>query len=216
MIKAVIFDSDGVLVDTEEVNTQAFLEISKKFGIELTPEELKEHQGLTSKEFLRRVLERRKRNEDSEILAKEKSDRVQELLKQTEIPVFEGVRELIKHLKERGVKVAVATSASQERADLTFQVTGLNKEMDAIITGSEIVHSKPNPEIFLMVAQKLNVEPHNAIVIEDATAGVEAAKNAGMFCIGKDNHTGQDLTKADLVVETLKDIDVDQLLNSFQ
>ncbi|HEB13690.1 MAG TPA: HAD family phosphatase [candidate division CPR3 bacterium] len=214
MIKAFIFDSDGVLVDTEAVNEQAYFEVVQKAGITpLTSEEYKEYSGLTGREFLQRVLEKRGVDKDPASLAKEKTRRAIELLSQKDIPVFEGVRELLSALKDRGLKIGVATSASKERAQMIFSETGLGKAVDVIVTGGDIRHGKPNPEIFLLAAERLQIQPEEVIVIEDATAGVEAAKTAGMFCIGKDNHVGQDLTKADLIVESLTELDLDQLLS---
>lgn len=214
MIKAFIFDSDGVLVDTEAVNEQAYLEVVQKAGITpLTPEEYKEHSGLTGREFFQRVLERRGVDKDPTPLAKEKTRIAIELLSQKDIPVFEGVRELLSALKNRGLKIGIATSASKERAQMIFSKTGLKKEVDVIVTGDDIRHGKPNPEIFLLAAERLQVRPEAVIVIEDTAAGVEAAKTAGMFCIGKDNKVGQNLTKADLVVESLTELNLNQLLS---
>jgi len=216
MIEAVIFDSDGVLVDTEKISTRAYKEIIEKIGIKLTPEEHKEKIGITSKEFFRRIFDRRGIKENPDIVADEKSRKFYELLKEEKIPVFEGVINLIRVLREKNIKLAIATSASRDRANMILEKTGISKEIGVIITANDIIHGKPNPEIYLLAAKELGINPSNAVVIEDAKSGVESAKRAGMFCVAKNNNVGQDLSKADIIVDSIRDIDVNQLLSFSQ
>ena len=124
----------------------------------------------------------------------------------------------MKSLSEHGIKVALASSAPIENIRLVTQSLGINDYFQAIVSGRDVAEGKPSPQVFLLAAQKLGVEPKHCIVIEDAIAGVSACKRAGMRCIAVTNtHPRESLTEADHIVDTLEAVsvhDLEELINS--
>jgi beta-phosphoglucomutase len=96
--------------------------------------------------------------------------------------IFPGVRELLQAIRQQGIKVALASSS--KNAPRVIEILGISHEFDAVVDGTMVTHSKPDPEIFLLAAKKLDIKPANCVVFEDAEAGVEAALAAGMKCVG--------------------------------
>ena len=121
--------------------------------------------------------------------------------------IFPGVKKLILDLKNLGIKVALASSS--KNAGTVIQLLKIEKEFDAVVDGKMVTHSKPDPEIFLLAAKKLGVEPGYCVVFEDAEAGVEAALRAGMKCVGVGS--ADQLGKANLVVKKTADVDITKL-----
>jgi HAD superfamily hydrolase (TIGR01509 family) len=123
-----------------------------------------------------------------------------------------GAVALIKSLKRQGIKTAIASSAVPANIDVILRGLGIEKDFQAIVPGTEVAEGKPSPLIFQLAAVKLGVKPGNCVVIEDAIAGVAAAKSAGMKCLAVTNsHPGQSLKKADLIVDSLEKVDVNIL-----
>jgi len=123
-----------------------------------------------------------------------------------------GAIELMKSLRENGFAVALASSAPIENIRLVMRELGIEDSFHAIVSGREVKEGKPSPQGFLLAAEKLGVEPKDCIVIEDAVAGVTAAKKAGMRCIAVTNtHPRESLMEADLVVSTLETVSVSDL-----
>ncbi|MBE9482626.1 MAG: HAD family phosphatase, partial [Chloroflexi bacterium] len=127
-----------------------------------------------------------------------------------------GAIELLKSLREHGFKVALASSAPMENIQLVTQGLGINNYFHSIVSGRDVSKGKPSPQGFLLAAKKLGISPQNCIIIEDAVAGVTAAKRAGMRCIAVTNtHPRESLTGADLVIDTLEAVsmtDLEQLI----
>lgn len=215
MIKAVIFDLDGVLVNTEKVQMKALLLVLKKFNIRPSINEIRKYEGSLTEELLKGILKERKIiGIDVKKLANERRKLALKLIKKEGVIVHEGVLQLLSKIKDLNLKIAVATAASRPRAELILAKTGINKCIDVFITGSDVNKGKPDPEIFLLTAKKLKIDPKECIVIEDAEKGIEAAKSAGMFCVAKDDGTGQYLKKADIIIKSLAELDVNRLVNT--
>ena len=123
--------------------------------------------------------------------------------------IFPGVKELLKSMRSKGLKVALASSS--KNAPAVIRLLNIENEFDAVVDGTMIIHSKPDPEIFLLAAKKLGVDPASCVVFEDAEAGVEAALAAGMKCVGVGS--AEQLGKANLVIAKTADFKL-QTLNS--
>lgn len=200
MKKGAIFDLDGTLVSTIGLHEKAWTELFQRYAIILTDEELKEMSGKKNTLFINLILERRNRKDlNPERLSDEKDEIVLENLKEEPATLFNGVKKFLELLVENGVKLALATSATQKTAEF------LGKEVitffDVKIFAEDVSRGKPNPEIFLKSAKELGLENKDCIVFEDAESGIEAAKTGGFLCVAKDNNLGQDLSKANLVIK---------------
>lgn len=186
MIKACIFDLDGVIVDTAHYHFLAWKRLANELGHDLTEQENERLKGVSRMKSLEIILDLAgiSLNEaHKEMLANKKNswfvDYVERMLPEE---IFPGVKHLIRELKSNGIKVGLASSS--KNAKTVIQLLQIQNEFDAIVDGTMITRTKPHPEIFLTTAEKLGVDPKDCIVFEDAEAGVEAALAAGMRCIG--------------------------------
>jgi HAD superfamily hydrolase (TIGR01509 family) len=122
---------------------------------------------------------------------------------------FPGVTKLLQLLDKNGVKAAIGSSAPLENINVILNGLGISGYFQAIVYGQEVKESKPSPQVYQLAARKLGAEPQNCIVIEDAVAGVTAAKRGGMHCIAVTNsHPAEALSQADLVVDSLEKVDL--------
>lgn len=205
-----MFDLDGVLVDSEPISMEASDKVLAEVGIFLSDEERREVFGKRTIDNYRRHIMRRGLDLDAAGLVEKKNVVFTALIKGRLTPL-PGVLDLIARLDDAGVKKAVVSSSPLERVNASLEEVGLILEFDLILSGDCCVKGKPDPEPFLLAAEKLGVEPGECIVIEDAEAGVLAAKASGMKCVAvkSPNTFGQDLDKADLIVESLVELSVE-------
>jgi HAD superfamily hydrolase (TIGR01509 family) len=214
MIKAVIFDMDGVIMDSESIHYKIEKAILKNNFNE--PFEFEDHArfvGQTTQNLWRTICKERNLSQGFEILSLlDNADYMQEL-KSGDIQPVPGVIELIKRLHEIEIPMIVASSAIRENIEVVTDRFGITKYFQGYVSGQDVERTKPNPDIFLKAAEKLNIEPENCLVIEDAKHGVEAAKAANMFCIGYRNlNSGdQDLSKADMIVDKIDEIKLNEI-----
>jgi beta-phosphoglucomutase len=211
VIKAVIFDLDGVIVDTAHYHFVAWQRLAKELGIFFTEKENERLKGVSRMRSLEIILEIggiSLSEEKKEELATRKNswfvDYI-EAIKPEEI--FPGVRQMLADLRSQGLKVALASSS--KNAETVIRLLQIKDEFDAIVDGTMIVHTKPDPEIFLLAAKKLGLSPEHCVVFEDAEAGVEAALAAGMKCVGVGS--AEQLGKANEVVKSTADFKVEAL-----
>ena len=204
---AVIFDMDGVLVDSEPLNIRTYVQAWSEFGVELDPQEYV--QRVTIGGMLIRTLFELKggRPADWEALFRRKTEIYRELVR-NELTLMPGALELLTELKANGLPRALATSASRVSMDLVFGAFDLSPYFDATVALEDVAQQKPHPETFLKAAELLNVSPDQCIVIEDAPKGLVAAKSAGMRCVivPTDLSRSEDLSAADLVVDSLEQV----------
>lgn len=215
MIKAVIFDLDGVIVDTAHYHYLAWKRLANELGIELTIENNELLKGVSRMQSLDIILKLggiSLSERDKELLANKKNtwfvDYVERMVPEE---IFPGVPQLLKELRKKGVKVALASSS--KNAKTVIKLLHIQQEFDVIVDGTMIKHSKPDPEIFLLAAQKLNLGPKDCLVFEDAEAGVEAAIAAGMACVGVGSVV--QLSKADKVISKTGEFDA-AMLDEFE
>jgi len=180
VIKACIFDLDGVIVDTAHYHYLAWKRLAQEFDGELTPEDNERLKGVSRMQSLEIVLERTGVTLDPDEkrqLADKKNRWFNEYIGQmTPEHVFPGVLRLIGTLKQAGLRVGLASSSKNAKTVLTR--LGMQDTFDAVVDGTMIRNTKPDPEIFLLAAHSLGVEPAECVVIEDAASGVEAARAA--------------------------------------
>ncbi len=208
-MKAVIFDMDGVIVDSEPIFEQHFRSFLIKIGIsqpELMSINLKGVGARTTSALLIETFKLEYEVEELVILSREG---YLEYLKSLEkLPTIPGVAALIKQLNSNGYRLALASSASAKRIDLFLTKLRLKKYFPVVVCGDDVRQGKPAPDIFLLAAQKLGLQPKDCVVIEDAENGVLAAKSAGMKCIAYAGsaHNTDDLSAADLITKDFRAI----------
>jgi len=204
MIKAIIFDLDGVIADTEHLSAKAEEIVLSKHGIEMTEREKTEAFGRRIEEIFDDILRTRKRKMSIKKLVHEKDAVFNKLIKGNIKPIKNSLA-LIDFFKENGFKLALATSSHREKMLPELHELGISDLFKIKINGDEIKKGKPDPDIFLLAAKKLGVKPAECAVIEDSAFGVQAAKSAGMFAIAlqSPNSAGQDLSQADIITDDL-------------
>ena len=214
MIKAILFDLDGVLVSTDEYHYRSWLKLSNEEGFEFFDHEFN-HQfrgvaRMECVEILTRASGRSYTPEQKKEIADRKNRYFAESLSSvTPEELLPGALAALKELKKRGIKIAVASNS--RNAKPIIKQVGIEQYLDAIVDGHEIENSKPDPEVFLLAARNVGVEPGDCIGVDDAIAGLEAAKRAGMKALGIG--TRERVPNADIVVSDLASISVDKLLS---
>jgi beta-phosphoglucomutase len=185
-IHAVIFDLDGVIVSTDHYHYLAWKKIANREGIEFNEIINNRLRGVSRMESLNIILEKSKRQytpaEKNEMAALKNAEYVSLLDRVTEKDILPGVGIALAFLKAKGIKTAVASSS--KNCKTIMKKINLIQAFDFIVDGNEVSMSKPDPEIFLKAAAKLQVSPKNCLVVEDALSGIQAAKAGGMFAAG--------------------------------
>jgi beta-phosphoglucomutase len=204
MLKAIIFDMDGVLVDTEDFTFRAAQQMFWEHGVAVTKDDFRPFIGTGENSYIGNVA--RKHGFDVNIDRDKK--RMYELFgifAKGNLKALPGVKDFIAACRSRNLRLAVATSADYVKMMINLRETGLEQEIfDVLVNGTEVKHKKPHPEIYLTTAAKLGVFPDECLVIEDAVNGIEAAKLAGMKCLAVTNSFQRDeLAKADWICDSL-------------
>ncbi len=209
--KAVIWDMDGVIADTAPCHFKAWQQVFRKRGVQFTEEDFKHNFGQRNDTIIRNVRGQDTSQSEIEAISREKENSFRNMVRQR-IKPLPGVINLINLLAEHKFKMALASSAPIENIRLLITGLDINSYFQAIISGKEVTEGKPSPQGFLLAAKRLGVKPENCIVVEDAVAGVTAAKRAGMCCLAVTNtHPRRSLSEADLIVDTLETISVNDL-----
>jgi beta-phosphoglucomutase family hydrolase len=213
-LEAVLWDLDGVIADTAVYHYKAWVDVFGKMGKTFTEEQFMGHFGQRHDTIIHSVLG--DVPEDKfDAITEEKQENYRRRVAEN-IKPMPGAIELIKSLRQNGIKTAIASSAPPENVDIIVRGLGIEGCFDAYARGTEVAEGKPSPLVFLLAAEKLGVRPASCVVIEDAIAGVTAAKNAGMKCIAVTNsHPAEKLKEADLIVDTLEKVGVGDIERLF-
>jgi beta-phosphoglucomutase len=207
-VQALIWDVDGTLIDTAEQHYQAWVEFARELGKPFTRQNFTDTFGRRNPEIIRELFD----PTADEVLVAEWGERKEQLYRAKAaagIDLLPGVRALLESARDLGIPQAVGSSAPRANLDLLLKVTGTADFFQAIVSMEDTQRGKPDPQVFLIAAQRLGVEPRRCVVLEDAVAGVQAAKAAGMLCVAVTfvgHHPAQRLRAAgaDLVVPTLQ------------
>ena len=216
MLSAIIFDFDGVIVDSHAVHMQAWKELLRSKGKPVSDQDLEfVREGAKRDEILRRFMGELTA-EQVERYGAEKQQLVE--LHFGELRLVNGCAVFLAETEAAGLPMAVASSGSRKRVEETLRRFGLQDKFRAIVTADDVRKGKPDPELFQLAAQRLAVEKKNILVCEDAVAGVVAAKNAGMRCMAIAAEGREELLKAagaDLIVPDFTHVTIDLVRSMF-
>lgn len=202
---------DGVIVESEDAHIEAEKQTFLRYGVRISAEELHRFTGTTAKTMFTELIAKYRLATTFEEMNSEKERILLKLLEQDAEPA-KGVISLMQKLKRRGIKLAVGSSSTRNLIDYVVKKLGIALLFECIVAAEDVTHGKPSPEIFLKAATKMGVNPSQCLVVEDAKLGVEAAKRAGMKCIGYRNpHSGnQDLSKADVTIDDFSKMNIEE------
>ncbi len=182
-IRGVIFDQDGLLFDTERLSVKAWNLAGDDLGFYLEESFLCTIRGANAQDSARRFQEVFGDAYDFKKLRARKQEHFMRILREQEIPVKNGARELLAYLREQGCKVALATASTREYSSENLRLAGLSEYFQQMITGDMVQEAKPNPEIFLRAAKALGEEPGHCLVLEDSLNGIEAGIRGGFVTV---------------------------------
>jgi beta-phosphoglucomutase len=212
MIRAVIFDLDGVIVSTDEYHFLAWKRVADEEGIPFTRRNNERLRGVSRMESLEIMLERATREytrTEKVAIAGRKNGYYREFLNQlTPQDILPGVLPLLDELRKRGVRLAIGSSS--KNAGPILQAIGMGEAFDVVVDGTHISQSKPDPEVFAKAGERLGVPPEQCLVVEDADAGVDAGLAAGMPVLGVGFAAGH--PRATLKARNLAEITVEEML----
>lgn len=206
MIKGVLLDMDGVLVDSEEIICQAAIAMFRNRGLIVQPEDFIPFVGKGENAYIGGVADKYKFPVDIEDV-KSETYYIYSEMAEGRLKPLPGVLEFIEKAKQKGLKLAVATSADMKKMKVNLRNIGLSQDsFDATVNGLEVERKKPFPDIFELTAKKLELKPEECLVVEDAISGVDAAKSAGCKCLAlQTSFSKNELINADWHSQTLAD-----------
>jgi len=212
-IEACIFDLDGVIVDTAHYHFLAWRRLANELGFDFDEAKNEELKGVGRMDSLDIILSWgniEKTQQEKERLAAQKNEWYQEYItKMKKEEILAGVEQFMAELKAKGIQMAVASSS--KNAQTVLDVLGIQESFGAIIDGTKITRSKPDPQVFQMAAEQLEVAPEHSIVFEDAQSGVEAALKGGFYAVGVGK--AENLPEAHYVISGFENLTFEQLLS---
>lgn len=202
-MQGVLFDMDGVLVDSEKYICEAAMQMFKEKGLIVNPEDFKPFVGKGENKYIGGVAEKYNFEVDIEEV-KARTYELYEHISKDKLNPLPGVYEFIKRCRKKNLSIAVATSADEIKMNINLRAIGLSNSFDATINGLEIEHKKPHPDIYLYAATLLNAAPSECLVVEDAVSGVQAGKRAGAKVLALlTSFSKEELSDADWICDDL-------------
>lgn len=214
MVKTVIFDMDGVLVNSEPLHHEVSLVQFKDLNIEVTDDIFATFTGNSNKMIYQKLKDRFQLSHNIEDLISSKNTLfIDAFDKRQDLHLMPGVKELIIDLHQNGIQLIVASSSEMEIINKVFERFGLDQYFTHKVSGNDFPESKPNPAIFLKAASYSKAPIEECIIIEDSTNGIKAAKAAGIFCVAykSEEANSQDQSLADIIVYDYKDLNFEKI-----
>ena len=214
MKKGFVFDLDGVITDTAKYHYIAWKELASEIGIEIDLKFNEQLKGISRMDSLERILTLGNKNDaytevEKEALATKKNTHYVQLLQSlTPDDLLPGVKTFLDEAKAKNIPCAIASAS--KNAPFILDKLGVMQDFDTIVDPATLKKGKPDPEIFIQAALALGLEPAEAVGFEDAQAGIDGIKAAGMYAVGV--YSGEELHGADVIVEKLTDLNIDELL----
>lgn len=218
MLKAVIFDMDGVIINSEPMHYKAYHDMFDEVGIKVPKTLYESFTGQSTINVCKKLVKHFKLSQTPETLVALKRKHYKQFFDtDSDLDLIEGVLDLIKNYHNNGLTLVLGSSASMSGINMIFERFDLNQYFKKKLSGADLKQSKPHPEIFINAAKATGFKKEECMVIEDSTNGIEAAKSAGIFCVGYDSfHSkNQDYSKADLRIKKFEDIYFDKIQSFF-
>ena len=208
----VIFDLDGVLVDTSQFHLKAWYDLAEKEGFEMSDHLFYSTFGMQNYQILPMLAKRELSAGEIERMSQWKEERYRELI-QGRLELMGGVKTLIEELKSSGFALAIGTSTPRVNLDFMLEQISIKAYIDACVTGEDVSNGKPAPDTFVKAAEKLSLSPGKCAVVEDAVQGVESGKKAGMAVVAvTTTRERANLKQADIIVDSLNELKADDFL----
>lgn len=206
--QAVIFDVDGVLVDSYEAHLASWQQLAEEEGLSMTEQQFLATFGRTSRETITQTWPERQLDEADVARLDKRKEKIFRNLIESDFPAMDGAVELIESLGAAGFLLGVGSSGPRENVDLALAKLHCRDAMQVAVSGDDVALGKPDPEIYRLVAHRLGAPPEACLVIEDAEPGIAAAKAAGMTCIAlhSSGHRRDELLQADAIVNSLREL----------
>lgn len=217
-LKAVLFDMDGVIVDTEPLHRKAYFKTFNDLGIDVSEDLYTSFTGASTKRVCETLINQFNLTQTYEEIAKTKRDYFKDYFyNDEEFDLIPGVKQLIEHYYENGITLILASSATMNTINMVFEKFELDEYFSGKISGADLKESKPHPEVFLLAAELANQQIENCMVIEDSTNGILASHRAHIFCAAyRSPHSkNQDYTLANIVVADYVDLELDKISKYF-
>lgn len=214
---AAIFDMDGTLIDNNVYHFKAYQQLFTSHGLpQLSQQTFNEHlSGVPGLMGLHKILNGRFNDDELKAMFEEKNENYKQVYAPYVKPI-NGLERFLAELKQAGVSMAVATSASRGNVDFVFGHLNIRQYFDAIVDNTGLTHGKPDPEIFLKAAKAINMQPADCVVFEDSISGVKAANSAGMKVVAiTTTHKGGELKPVDILINDYTNIDLNKLAALF-
>ena len=215
-LKAAIFDMDGVIIDSHKISAELLAGCADRQGVKLDDEDFEVWQGYSAKEFWTRTIVKYNLNKTIQVFLDE-YDSEEAIRRYKTMSPIDGVVELIDDLRNNGLRTALATSGWETRMHAVLDIFGLRDKFDVAVSAKDVTAAKPDPQLFLLAADRLGVHSSQCVVIEDSATGVAAAGRAGMKCIAYTGlpHVNQDVSAADHIVNSFRHLDFNTITNLF-
>jgi HAD superfamily hydrolase (TIGR01509 family) len=207
MIKGVLFDMDGVLIDSEEFICKAAIEMFREYGISVIEDDFKPFVGMGENKYLGGVAE--KYNLEFNIKdAKTRTYKIYESITEGQLDPLPGALEFIEYCRRKNLKLALATSADRIKMEINLKAMGLSAvSFNSTINGLEVERKKPFPDIYVKASESLGLKPDQCLVVEDAVSGVRAARAAGCRCLAvTTSFNRKALSEADWICNSLLNV----------
>lgn len=208
-LQCVIFDMDGVIVDTEPLHKKAYYQLFESLSIDVTPELYHSFTGGSTINICQKLVDIFKLDENpQDLVLRKRSNFVKLFTNDPSLQLIHGVEDLITYYYNKGITLVLASSASMETINRVFTRFNLDQYFIGKLSGADLKQSKPHPEIFEKAAELANTPRKHCIVIEDSDKGVEAANRAGIFCVGytSEHSKLQGLQHADMVISDFSEL----------
>lgn len=212
-MQAFIFDMDGVIIDSEPIHNKVVKEVLLENNIVVDDEEFNKLIGMTSTSVFSYFIDKHHLSYTPEEMTNNHMNFFKKYIVDHNLKPIDGICPLLEQLQKANIPLAIASSSPLNVIEFVVKTFNIDKYFKFLISGEDILHSKPAPDIYLKTAKKLQVNPKDCVVLEDSKNGSIAAKDAGMYCIGfaNPNSGNQDLSRSDIIIKQISDINITQL-----